>query len=89
MSRPLKLNTRRWSELFVELVGHSVSGALDRILGLAHGLLRVALNFLRLALGPKLVGANGFTDAGFQFAGSFVRCAFDLVACATHENVLT
>src|SRR5690349_16352180 len=62
-------------------------GAFDRflrgVLGVAHGLLALALPFLTPAFALHAVGTGGFTDALLALADRLVGGALDLVARAT------
>ena len=51
------------SDILVNVFGRFVHGMLHRVLGVADGLLRMALQFLRRTFGTKLVGADGLADA--------------------------
>src|ERR1700753_2901681 len=60
------------SELAIGEVGCLSGGVLACLLGIAHGLLRVALAFLDQAFALQLLGANGLADALFGLADGFV-----------------
>src|ERR1700688_2783342 len=80
-----KFSWRR-SEFLVRRGGGLVDGVLGGFLGVAHGLLALALDFLNGAFALHLVGTDGFADALLGLADGLVGGALDLVCCCTHGN---
>src|SRR6187399_1936178 len=74
------------SEILVRRRGCLVHGVLGGFLGIAHGLLALALHFLDHAFALKTVRASGFADALFRLAEGLVGCTLDLVCGRTHQN---
>jgi hypothetical protein len=58
------------------------------LLGIADGLLALALDFLNHAFAFQPIGAGGFADALFGLADRFIGRALDLVFHRTHGNLL-
>src|ERR1700724_3258850 len=81
----LQIDQRR-SEFLVCRGGGLVDGVLGGFLGVAHGLLALAFDFLNGAFALHLVGADGFADALLGLAHGLVGRAFDLVCGATHKK---
>ena len=76
------------SEILVRRRGRLVHGILGGFLGVADGLLALALHFLDHAFALKTVGTGGFADALLGLADRFVGGALDLVCGAPIEILL-
>src|SRR4051794_38610419 len=74
----------RRSETLVRGRSRLVDGVLGRFLGVADGLLALALHLLDHAFAFKTVGACRLTNALLGLADSLVAGALDLVSGCTH-----
>src|SRR5512141_474613 len=74
------------SEILVRRGSRVVDGVLGGFLGVADGLLALALDFLNHAFALQAVGTDGFADALLGLADRLIGGAFNLVCRATHWN---
>ena len=81
---PFQIECR--SEILVRRGGRLVHGVLGGLLGVADGLLALALDFLDHAFALQAIGTGGFADALLGLADGFVGGALDLVCRCTHRN---
>src|SRR3984893_11011641 len=79
----LQIDQRR-SEFLVCRGGGLVDGVLGGFLGVAHGLLALAFDFLNGAFALHLVGADGFADALLGLAAGFVGGTLDMSWRSAH-----
>src|ERR1700712_3954379 len=77
------------SEILVGRGGRLVDGFLGGFLGVAHGLLALAFDFLDHAFALQALRTSGFADTLLGLADRFVGDAFNLVYRATHGTLLS